>query len=71
MLVIHIEQLTITKLYIERNRLKGTLGDAINAILSAAAMNFQKLQGFSWRFLLRLMDQLHHAITSDPIASSA
>ena len=56
---------------LERNRLKGTLGDAINAILSAAAMNFQKLQGFSWRFLLRLLDQLHHAIASDPIASSA
>lgn len=56
---------------LERNRLKGPVGDAINAILSAAAMNFQKLQGFSWRFLLRLLDQLHHAIDSDPIASSA
>jgi hypothetical protein len=41
---------------LERNRLKGTVGDAINAILSAAAMNFQKLQGFSWRFLRRLLD---------------
>ena len=56
---------------LERNRLKGTLGDAINAILSAAAMNFQKLQGFSWRFLLRLMDLLHPALDSDPIASAA
>ena len=56
---------------LERNRLKGTVGDAINAILSAAAMNFQKLQGFSWRFLLRLLDQLHHAIDSDPITSIA
>ena len=28
---------------LERNRLKGVAGDAINAILSAAAMNFQKL----------------------------
>jgi len=28
---------------LERNRLKGVGGDAINAILSAAAMNFQKL----------------------------
>jgi len=28
---------------LERNRLKGVTGDAINAILSAAAMNFQKL----------------------------
>jgi len=34
-------------------------------------MNFQKLQGFSWRFLLRFLDQLHLAIASDPIASSA
>ena len=47
------------------HRLKGTVGDAINAILSVAAMNFQKLQGFSWRFLLRLMDQLHYAIAGD------
>jgi hypothetical protein len=28
---------------LERNRLKGTQGNAINALLSAAAMNFQKL----------------------------
>ena len=56
---------------LERNRLKGTLGDAINAILSAAAMNFQKLQGFSWRFLLRLLDQLHLAINGDPLPSAA
>ena len=40
---------------LERNRLKGTTGDAINAILSAAAMNFQKLQGFFWHFWLRLL----------------
>ena len=40
---------------LERNRLKGTAGDAINAILSAAAMNFQKLQSFFWHFWLRLM----------------
>ena len=39
---------------LERNRLKGAAGDAINAILSAAAMNFQKLQGFFWRFWLPL-----------------
>jgi IS5 family transposase len=30
---------------LERNRLKGTQGNAINALLSAAAMNFQKLLG--------------------------
>jgi IS5 family transposase len=41
---------------LERNRLKGVAGDALNAILSAAAMNFQKLLGAFWRiFLLRLM----------------
>ncbi len=43
---------------LERNRLKGTAGDAINAILSAAAMNFQKLQSFFWLFCLRLMASL-------------
>lgn len=43
---------------LERNRLKGPTGDAINAILSAAAMNFQKLQGFFWHFWLRLLRQL-------------
>jgi IS5 family transposase len=41
---------------LERNRLKGIAGDAINAILSAAAMNFHKLLGAFWRtFLRRLM----------------
>jgi IS5 family transposase len=41
---------------LERNRLKGVAGDAINAILAAAAMNFHKLLGAFWRiFLLRLM----------------
>jgi len=39
---------------LERNRLKGTTGDAINALLCAAAMNFQKLLGFFWHFCLRL-----------------
>jgi IS5 family transposase len=33
----------------ERNRLKGVAGDALNAMLSAAAMNFQKLLGVFWR----------------------
>lgn len=56
---------------LERNRLKGSVGDAINAILSAAAMNFQKLQGFSWQFLLRLLDRLCLAITSNPILSTS
>ena len=41
---------------LERNRLKGVAGDALNAILSAAAMNFHKLLGAFWRiFLLYLM----------------
>jgi IS5 family transposase len=39
---------------LERNQLKGTTGDAINALLSAAAMNFQKLLGFFLHFWLRL-----------------
>ena len=38
---------------LERNRLKGVAGDAINAILSAAAMNFHKLLGAFWRIFLR------------------
>jgi len=37
---------------LERNRLKGVAGDALNAILSAAAMNFQKLLGAFWRIVL-------------------
>jgi len=42
---------------LERNRLKGVAGHAINAILSAAAMNFHKLLGAFWRILLfRLMN---------------
>jgi IS5 family transposase len=35
---------------LERNRLKGVAGDAIKAILSAAAMNFHKLLGAFWLF---------------------
>jgi IS5 family transposase len=41
---------------LERNRLKGVAGDAINAILSATAMNFHKLLRAFWRnFLFCLM----------------
>jgi IS5 family transposase len=36
----------------DRNRLKGTAGDRINAILSAAGMNFRKLLGFLAGLLL-------------------
>jgi len=38
---------------LERNRLKGVAGDAINAVLAAAAMNFHKLLGAFWRNFLR------------------
>jgi IS5 family transposase len=37
---------------LERNRLKGVAGDAVNAILAAAAMNFQKLLRAAERKLL-------------------
>jgi IS5 family transposase len=40
---------------LKRNRLKGTQGNAIYALLSAAAMNFQTLLGF---FLCRLLHLL-------------
>jgi IS5 family transposase len=40
---------------LERNRLKGRLGAALNALFSAAAMNFKKLPGFFLAFLLRLL----------------
>ena len=38
---------------LERNRLKGVEGDAINAELAASAMNFHKLLGAFWRNFLR------------------
>jgi IS5 family transposase len=37
---------------LERNRLKGVEGNAINAVLSAAAMNLHKLLGAFWRIFL-------------------
>jgi IS5 family transposase len=40
---------------LERNRLRGTYGDAINAVLSAAAMNFHKLLGAFWLYFLRAL----------------
>jgi transposase, IS5 family len=43
---------------LDRNQLRGTLGDSINAILSAAAMNFGKLMGFLLAILLRLLESL-------------
>ncbi len=43
---------------LERNAWRGTLGDSINALLSAAAMNFGKLLGFLLPILLALLDPL-------------
>jgi IS5 family transposase len=43
---------------LERNQLRGTVGDAINALLSAAAMNFGKLLSFFLAFLLNLLQRL-------------
>ena len=43
---------------LERNRLKGTAGNEINAILAAAAMNFQKLLRAFWRTLLHCLMQV-------------
>ena len=37
---------------LERNRLKGIYGNAINAMLAAAAMNFHKLLGAFWPHFL-------------------
>jgi hypothetical protein len=49
---------------LERNRLKGVGGDAVNAILAAAAMNFQKLLRACGRNLVAkiraILNQLLH-----------
>jgi transposase, IS5 family len=42
----------------DRNRLKGMAGDRINAILSAAGMNFRKLLRFLEEFLRRIFCRL-------------
>jgi IS5 family transposase len=48
----------------ERNRLKGTAGNEISAILAAAAMNFQKLLGALWRTFLfdqmQVLESMNH-----------
>ena len=48
---------------LERNRLKGTVGNAINALMSAAAMNFGKLLGWIGRFwhFLRALEEARWA----------
>jgi hypothetical protein len=42
----------------KRNRSKGDAGDAIHAILSAAAMNFHKLLGAFGRIFLRRLSRI-------------
>jgi len=41
---------------LDRNQLRGVVGDSINAILSAAAMNFSKLLSFFLSLLLALLE---------------
>ena len=43
---------------LERNQLRGLIGDSINAILSAAAMNFSKLLSFVLSLFLALFELL-------------
>ncbi len=50
---------------LERNRLKGAAGDAINVILSAAAMNFHKLLGAFWLFFLHCLMSIWGPIQSN------
>jgi IS5 family transposase len=49
---------------LERNRLKGVAGNAINAILAAAAMNFHKLRGAVWPIFLRCLSLLGSGLLS-------
>lgn len=55
----------------DRNRLKGPEGDRINAILSAAGMNFRKLLRCTANFLRRLLQYLESlAAATSPCAMS-
>ena len=47
---------------LERNRLKGTAGNEIYAILAAAAMNFQKLLRACWRTFLYFLRQVWNGL---------
>ena len=53
---------------LERNRLRGTYGDAINAVLAAAAMNVHKLLGAFWLYfpyrLLGIWSQFQLTVAS-------
>jgi IS5 family transposase len=56
---------------LERNRLKGTLGDRVNAILSAAAMNFTKLIVWLEFFLSVLRALFSFVIPHHPLIQTA
>ena len=58
---------------LERNRLKGVEGNAINAVLAAAAMNFQKLLGAFLRHILRWLWRVENGpqLLQDPESLSA
>jgi transposase, IS5 family len=47
---------------LERNRLKGTAGNEINAVLAAAAMNFQKLLRAFWCAFLYCLMQIWNGL---------
>jgi len=49
---------------LERNRLRGVPGNAINPILAAAAMNFRKLLGAFWRIFLNCLIRICRRILS-------
>jgi IS5 family transposase len=51
---------------LERNRLNGVAGDAINAILAAVAMNFHKLLGALWCMSLRCLMRTWGSILAQP-----
>ena len=56
---------------LERNRPKDAAGDAINAILSATALNFLKRQGFFWYFCLSLLASLSSPLPRSSTALAA
>jgi IS5 family transposase len=56
---------------LERNRLKGTPGDKVNAILSAAAMNFTKLIAWLKFFLSFLRALFSFGIPHHPLIQTA
>ena len=55
---------------LERNRLKGIAGDAINAILSDAAMNFQKLLSTRGRKLAAEISAILHQLLHQSLLTS-